>query len=62
MTIEKAIAELLISERFLEDSRKDAKLRVALGRHKRNTLKNGAAIELLEKYGYAIDVKKRRKG
>jgi hypothetical protein len=54
MTIEKAIEHLVISTQFREDAKHDAKLRVFLGRHRKGEIRNGAAIELLLKYGYKI--------
>lgn len=56
MTIKEAIQQLFISEKFREDAKKDARLRVCLGRHNKGELKNGAIIELLEKYGYKTNV------
>jgi hypothetical protein len=61
MTIKEAVAHLTASEQFKEDCRHDAKLRVYLGRLKKQGVKNGAAVELLEKYGYEIVAIKRRK-
>ena len=61
MTIEQAISELMGSEAYLTASRHDAALRVYLGRYRQGTLKNASAIELLEKFGYTIEVKKGKK-
>jgi len=60
MTIEKAVEDLLNSEEFKADARQDAKLRVFIGRYRKGTVGNGAAIELLLRYGYTIEVKKKR--
>lgn len=59
MTIEKAIGQLLTSEKFKEHARKDARLRIYLGRHQKGMLKTDAAIKLLLEFGYKIEVKKR---
>lgn len=60
MTIKDAIKELLKSERFIEDSRKDAKLRVFRQRFLAGEIKNGAAITLLNEYGYKVEVIKKK--
>lgn len=56
MTIKKAISELMASEPFLEDSRKDAKLRVFKQRYNEGKIKNGAAVGILLHYGYKVEV------
>lgn len=58
MTINQAIRQVIESQRFKEESRKDAKLRVFLGRYIKGEVKNGAATELLMKFGYKVDIKK----
>ncbi len=56
MTIKQAVRQLINSEAFKLEARKDAKLRVFLGRYNKGEIKNGAAIEVLLKFGYKVDV------
>lgn len=58
MTIEEAINQLVESSDFKEAARVDAKLRVQIGRIKKDGIKHSAAIELLQKFGYLVDIKK----
>lgn len=58
MTIEQAIVDLFESDKFKDAARKDAKLRVQAGRIKKEGIKPSAAIELLNKFGYEMVVKK----
>lgn len=58
MTIKDAIRELLKTDKFQEDARKDAKLRVFRQRFLAGEIKNGAAISLLQDYGYKVDIRK----
>ncbi len=57
MTIQEAVNHLLQSDSFKEEARQDSKLRVFLGRWNRQKIKNGAAIEVLLKFGYKVEVK-----
>lgn len=61
MTIDEAVKQLISSEEFKLDAREDAKLRVFLGRYNKGEIKNGAAIDMLLKYGYTVEVKGRKK-
>ncbi len=56
MTIKEAIKKLMNSEKFNEDARKDAKLRVFRQRYNAGEIKNGAAITLLQSYGYKVEI------
>lgn len=58
MTIDKAIEELIQSEDFKQKARKDAKLRVSLGRIIKNNASFNLKIELLERFGYSISANK----
>lgn len=58
MTIEKALQTLLESENFKADARQDAKLRMFQSRHRKGEIKTGAAVEMLIRYGYTVDVRK----
>lgn len=58
MNIKQGIKQVMESEAFKEAARKDARLRVFLGRYNKGEIKNGAAIELLLKFGYKVSVKK----
>lgn len=58
MSIETAIQKLLSSQEFKDAANKDAKLRVAAGRLKKEGIKYGKAIDLLLQFGYTIEVKK----
>ena len=55
MTIEKAVEQLIASEKFQEKARQDARLRVFLQRYREGKVKNGMAINLLKKFGYKIE-------
>ena len=55
MTIKEAIKKLLDSDKFQEDSRTDARLRVFRQRYNAGEIKNGAAVNLLINYGYKIE-------
>lgn len=59
MTIKEAIKELMKTDKFLEDARKDAKLRVFRQRFLAGEIKNGAAVSLLQEYGYKVEVSKK---
>ncbi len=58
MTINQAIRQIIASEPFKEKAKKDAKLRVFLGRFLKGEIKNGSAIEVLLKFGYKVEIKK----
>lgn len=60
MTIEKALQTLLESEQFKLDARQDSNLRVFQSRQRKGQIKTGAAVEMLIRYGYTVDVKKGR--
>jgi hypothetical protein len=60
MSIEQAIKKLIESEQFKTEARTDAKLRVQLGRLKKGGIKNSAAIELLQRFDYKIEVIKKK--
>ncbi len=56
MTIKEAIKELVNSDKFQEDARTDARLRVFRQRYNAGEIKSGAAVNILTSYGYKIDV------
>ena len=56
MTIKSAISQVIESERFREKAKTDAKLRVFKGRFISGKIKPGAAIQILTKFGYRIEV------
>lgn len=56
MTIEKAVDQLLKTEKFAKDARKDARLRVFQQRHREGSLGKAAALAILVKYKYKIEV------
>jgi hypothetical protein len=58
VTIYQALEKLIDSEQFKIDARKDSSLRVFTLRFKKGEIKNGAAVEMLIRYGYTIHVKK----
>jgi len=57
MTIDEAINELINSEDFKQAARQDAKLRVSLGRINKGNANKTLKIDLLESFGYIVDVK-----
>lgn len=59
MTIQKAINDLIQSVAFKEAARTDAKLRVFLGRLRKQEIKTGAMVDLLIRFGYKIEVRKK---
>jgi hypothetical protein len=61
MTVNQAIKELIESPEFKEASRDSSTLRVYIGRIKTGEAKTAIKIELLERFGYSIDVKSPRK-
>jgi hypothetical protein len=54
MTLEKAIEELINSDKFREQAKNDARLRVYTGRYKSGALKDASARKLLTRFGYKI--------
>jgi hypothetical protein len=58
MTVDKAINELINSELFKEQARHNGKLRVALSRINKGTANAKLKIDLLERFGYIISVKR----
>lgn len=56
MTIKQAIKEVIDSEAFMEQARSDARLRVFLGRWNAGEIKENAAMKLLKKFGYKINI------
>ena len=54
MTIEKALDELIESEKFKEKARQDARVRVFLQRHREGKIRYGSAVNILKKYGWKI--------
>jgi hypothetical protein len=56
MSIEKAIGKLLESNKFKEAANRDAKLRVAASRLRKEGIKYGKAVDLLFRFGYKIEV------
>ena len=58
MTIQEAINELIEREDFKNAARQDAKLRVYIGRIKKEGVKTGATIELLQQFGYKVEILK----
>lgn len=63
MTVEKAIDQLIASDEFktAAKSLSNSKLRVYLGRYNKGTLGPCGMIELLQTFGYTIDVKPPKK-
>lgn len=61
MTVKQAIQKLLESDNFNEDARTDARLRVFRQRFNAGQIKNGAAINLLQLYGYKIEITESKK-
>jgi hypothetical protein len=57
MTIDEAVLKLINSDSFKEKARHEAKLRVYLGRINKGTANKMIKIDLLEAFGYAINVK-----
>lgn len=63
MTIETAIQHLINSEEFKTSAKisTNAKLRVYLSRYKKGTLSDCGGIELLNQFGYTIEIKRPKK-
>jgi hypothetical protein len=60
MNIERAILEVIETEKFKEAAKTNATLRVFLSRFRKGNIRNSSAIELLEKYGYVVSVHRKR--
>ena len=60
MTIEQAVEKLLNSQEFKDAANKDSNLRVAAMRLKKEGVKYGKAIDLLLKFGYKVEAKKKK--
>lgn len=58
MTIQEAVDDLLKSEEFKVAAKNDAKLRVYAGRIRKEGAKTSAAIDLLQQFGYTVEIKK----
>lgn len=58
MNIEQAMNDLVNRSDFRRDAAKIGALRTFRRRYTRGEMKNGAAIDMLIRYGYRIDVKK----
>ncbi|MFT4154711.1 hypothetical protein [Parafilimonas sp.] len=63
MTIENALKQLIESEEFKAAAKltPNSKLRIYLGRHRKGTLGDCGAIELLKQFGYTIEANKVKK-
>ncbi len=56
LTIQEALQEMINSDRFRQLAKVDAATRVYAGRIRKGKLSDGAAVRLLEAYGYKIVV------
>jgi hypothetical protein len=56
MTIQEALKQMVDSERFRELAKVDAGLRVYAGRIRNDRFSDGAAVRLLQSFGYKINV------
>lgn len=56
MTIKEAINQLIDSEKFKEDCRHDARMRVFLHRLRNGTAKREMILSVLGKYGFKVEV------
>lgn len=56
MTIQEALAQMIETERFKQMQRVEPGLRVYAGRIRNGEFRNGAAVEMLEAFGFKIYV------
>lgn len=56
MTVQQALKKLVTLDKYYEESKNDARLRVYAGRIRKGDFQDGAAARLLESFGFKVMV------